>query len=92
MIVTVKSKLKFNTGFKFLLPSMLYSNVLMYFSFIVINSPSNRYALLIVDSATALFRTDYNGRGELSERQNALKKFLKMLARLADEVNLTTLY
>lgn len=27
-----------------------------------------RYALLIVDSATALYRTDYSGRGELSER------------------------
>lgn len=47
--------------------------------------------MLIVDSATALFRTDYNGRGELSERQNALKKFLKMLARLADEVKFTEL-
>ena len=29
----------------------------------------DRYALLVVDSATALFRTDYQGRGELSERQ-----------------------
>jgi hypothetical protein len=28
----------------------------------------SRYALLIVDSATALYRTDYMGRGELSER------------------------
>lgn len=46
-----------------------------------------RYSLLIVDSATSLFRTDYNGRGELSERQNALKKFLRMLLKLADEVS-----
>ena len=30
--------------------------------------PSLRFALLIVDSATNLYRTDYNGRGELSER------------------------
>lgn len=29
----------------------------------------SRYALLIVDSATALYRTDYQGRGELSARQ-----------------------
>jgi len=29
----------------------------------------SRYALLVVDSATALYRTDYNGRAELSERQ-----------------------
>lgn len=27
-----------------------------------------RHALMIVDSATALYRTDYSGRGELSER------------------------
>jgi DNA repair protein RAD51 len=32
----------------------------------------SRFALVIVDSATALFRTEYNGRGELSVRQIAL--------------------
>eukprot|EP00052_Salpingoeca_macrocollata_P009121 m.72079 g.72079 ORF g.72079 m.72079 type:complete len:340 (-) comp16942_c0_seq1:74-1093(-) len=45
----------------------------------------SRYALLIVDSATALFRTDYSGRGELAARQMALAQFLRMLLRLADE-------
>ncbi|PAA83777.1 hypothetical protein BOX15_Mlig032287g1 [Macrostomum lignano] len=45
----------------------------------------SRYALLIVDSATALFRTDFSGRGELSERQRHLAKFLRFLLRLADE-------
>lgn len=45
----------------------------------------SRYALLIVDSATALFRTDYSGRGELAGRQAALAQFLRMLLRLADE-------
>ena len=61
----------------------------------------NRYALLVVDSATALFRyaaivvtlypetaplrTDYNGRGELSERQMQLGQFLRQLTRLAEE-------
>lgn len=45
----------------------------------------SRYALLIVDSATALFRTDYTGRGELAARQGALAQFLRMLLRLADE-------
>lgn len=45
----------------------------------------SRYALLIVDSATALFRTDYSGRGELNARQVNLGKFLRMLLRLADE-------
>ncbi|XP_030201080.1 DNA repair protein RAD51 homolog 1 isoform X1 [Gadus morhua] len=45
----------------------------------------SRYALLIVDSATALYRTDYSGRGELSARQGHLGRFLRMLLRLADE-------
>uniref|UniRef100_A0A7S4ML14 DNA repair protein RAD51 homolog n=1 Tax=Vannella robusta TaxID=1487602 RepID=A0A7S4ML14_9EUKA len=44
-----------------------------------------RYALLVVDSATALYRTDYSGRGELATRQMHLAKFLRMLQRMADE-------
>ena len=47
----------------------------------------SRYALLIVDSATALYRTDYSGRGELSARQMHLARFLRTLLRLADEVS-----
>lgn len=45
----------------------------------------SRFALLIVDSCTALYRTDFNGRGELSARQGHLGKFLRTLLRLADE-------
>ncbi|KAJ1523534.1 hypothetical protein ONE63_001383 [Megalurothrips usitatus] len=45
----------------------------------------SRYALLIVDSATALYRTDYSGRGELAARQQHLARFMRMLLRLADE-------
>lgn len=45
----------------------------------------DRYALIVVDSATALFRTDYSGRGELSERQMQLAQFLRQLTRLAEE-------
>ena len=45
----------------------------------------NRFALLVVDSATALYRTDYSGRGELSARQMSLAKFLRTLQRIADE-------
>jgi DNA repair protein RAD51 len=45
-----------------------------------------RFCLLIVDSCTALYRTDFSGRGELSNRQNHLGKFLHTLQRLADEV------
>ncbi|KAH7645277.1 dna repair protein rad51-like protein [Dermatophagoides farinae] len=46
---------------------------------------NSRYALMIVDSATALYRTDYNGRSELAARQMHLARFLRMLQRLADE-------
>jgi len=45
----------------------------------------SRFALLVVDSATALYRTDYSGRGELSARQMHLARFLRSLLRLADE-------
>jgi DNA repair protein RAD51 len=45
----------------------------------------SRYALLIVDSSTNLYRTDYSGRGELSARQMHLGQFLRNLQRLADE-------
>jgi len=45
----------------------------------------SRYALIIVDSATALYRSDFQGRGELSERQVQLGQFLRQLTRLAEE-------
>ncbi|KAG2493815.1 hypothetical protein HYH03_008034 [Edaphochlamys debaryana] len=45
----------------------------------------SRFALLVVDSATALFRTEYNGRGELSTRQIQLGRFLRALQGIADE-------
>ena len=45
----------------------------------------SRFALLIVDSLTALYRTDFAGRGELSARQTHLARFLRTLMRLADE-------
>ncbi|KAL9621609.1 MAG: hypothetical protein Q9160_004001 [Pyrenula sp. 1 TL-2023] len=44
-----------------------------------------RFSLLIVDSATSLYRTDFTGRGELSNRQTHLAKFMRTLQRLADE-------
>ena len=44
-----------------------------------------KFALIIVDSATALYRTDYSGRGELSARQMSLAKFLRNLQKIADE-------
>lgn len=44
-----------------------------------------RFSLLIVDSATSLYRTDFAGRGELAARQIHLAKFLRILQRLCDE-------
>eukprot|EP00803_Ostreobium_quekettii_P000361 evm.model.scf_2577.4 EVM.evm.TU.scf_2577.4 scf_2577:20684-21875(-) len=44
-----------------------------------------RFALVVVDSATALYRTEFNGRGELSVRQIHLGRFLRSLQRMADE-------
>jgi len=51
------------------------------------NFCTGEYRLLIIDSVIALFRTDYSGRGELAERQQALGQFLKRLAALAEEFN-----
>ena len=45
----------------------------------------SRYALVVVDSATALFRTDFSGRGELAERQQLLGQFMRSLQSLANE-------
>ena len=44
----------------------------------------SHYALVIVDSATALFRSEYVGRGELAERQQKLGTFLRGLLQLCD--------
>jgi DNA repair protein RAD51 len=45
----------------------------------------NRFGLVVVDSATALFRNEFVGRGELAGRQQQLGQFLRKLQRLADE-------
>jgi len=45
----------------------------------------SRYALIVVDSATALYRTDYVGRGELAARQQHMGRFLRSLQKICDE-------
>ncbi|KAH7886150.1 Rad51-domain-containing protein [Phlebopus sp. FC_14] len=63
----------------------------------LINECSLRFAeekdfrLLIVDSIMALFRVDYSGRGELSERQQKLAQMLSKLIKLAEEFNIAVL-
>lgn len=49
------------------------------------------YKLMIVDSIMALFRTDFSGRGELSERQQKLASMLSKLSKIAEEYNLAIL-
>jgi DNA repair protein RadA len=45
---------------------------------------ANNVKLLIVDSAVALYRSEYLGRATLSERQQRLNKFMHMLVRIAE--------
>ncbi|KAI9987032.1 hypothetical protein PInf_026151 [Phytophthora infestans] len=49
------------------------------------------FRLLIIDSVTALFRTDFSGRGELSERQQRLNQHLARLVKHAEEFNIAVL-
>ncbi|KAG2763522.1 Meiotic recombination protein [Phytophthora cactorum] len=49
------------------------------------------FRLLIIDSVTALFRTDFSGRGELSERQQRLNQHLVRLVKHAEEFNIAVL-
>jgi DNA repair protein RadA len=48
----------------------------------------NDIGLIIVDSLTAQFRSDYVGRGELAPRQQKLNKHMNTLLRLANSHNL----
>ena len=48
----------------------------------------NDIGLIIVDSLTAQFRSDYVGRGELAKRQQKLNKHMNTLLRLANSHNL----
>lgn len=45
------------------------------------------FALIVVDSATALFRVDFMGRGQLAERQQKLGQFLSKLMKISEEFN-----
>ena len=58
---------------------------------LAVNFATNEYRLLVVDSIMALYRTDYLGRGELSERQQALATFLRRATQMAEEFNLVVL-
>lgn len=46
------------------------------------------YKLVIMDSISACFRTDFSGRGELADRQQKLGQMLAKLRKLAEEYNI----
>jgi len=48
----------------------------------------NNIRLIVIDSLTSAFRSDYIGRGNLAERQQKLNKHLHALQKLADKYNL----
>ena len=45
------------------------------------------FKVLIIDSIMALFRVDYSGRGELSERQQKLAQMMSKLQKISEEYN-----
>lgn len=49
------------------------------------------FSVMIIDSIMALFRVDFSGRGELSERQQVLGKTLSKLIKLAEQFNVAVL-
>jgi meiotic recombination protein DMC1 len=56
--------------------------------FIAAKMSEEPFALLVIDSIMALFRVDYSGRGELSERQQVLGKMLSRVTKLAEQFNI----
>jgi meiotic recombination protein DMC1 len=46
---------------------------------------------LIIDSIISLFRVEFSGRGELSERQQKLGQHLSHLEKIAEEFNIVVL-
>jgi meiotic recombination protein DMC1 len=50
------------------------------------------HSLLIVDSIMAVFRNDFSGRGELSERQQLLGKLLSRIIKLAEQFNVAVYF
>ncbi|KNZ75030.1 Meiotic recombination protein dmc1 [Termitomyces sp. J132] len=61
------------------------------FRLLVYNLYSYAAGLKIIDSIMALFRVDYSGRGELSERQQKLAQMLSKLTKLSEEYNIAIL-
>lgn len=50
---------------------------------------ADKFALVVVDSIMGVFRVDFSGRGELSERQQCLGRVMNKLQKLSEEFNIT---
>lgn len=57
-----------------------------------IDEDDTNFSVLIIDSLMALWRTDYSGRGELSERQQRIGKHLNLLKKLSERHNMAVVY
>lgn len=57
-----------------------------------IDQDDTAFSLIIIDSLMNLWRTDYSGRGELSERQQRVGRHLNLLKKLAERHNLAVIY
>ncbi|ABA27336.1 DNA recombination and repair protein (nucleomorph) [Bigelowiella natans] len=88
---------KFKINFDFLINNVFYArafNTEHQFQLLVAAASITAFsnvALIIVDSCTALLRTEYVGRGELFLRQTLLGKFLRNIQRLGEECNIAIL-
>ena len=51
------------------------------------HSSGGQFKVLIIDSIMALFRVDYSGRGELSERQQKLAQLMSKIQKISEEYN-----
>jgi DNA repair protein RadA len=54
----------------------------------LIKKESLNIKLIIIDSLTSLFRSEYAGRGSLADRQQKINRHLHTLQRIADSHNL----
>jgi len=52
---------------------------------------ADKFALVVIDSIMGVFRVDFSGRGELSERQQCLGRVMNKLQKLSEEFNITVI-
>ena len=69
-------------------------NILMEIQNMILNEEEGdkKIKLLIIDSAIGLFRQDFSGRAQLSERQKYLDQFLTLSSNMANNHKLATIW